>query len=116
MSQFNPLIHVHSRELKGNIRVPRRLPLRFIPNPVLRLQRIFRRVLNLRQMLRIMMYDFAYNSFTGLNWSAWPGRFDEGGDPQPIARPQRLYVAMSPARLRGMRMFDASLSRTLRLI
>ena len=116
MSQFNPLIHVQSRELVRNIRVPRRLPLRFIPNPVLRLQRIFRSVLNLRQMLRILMYDFAYNSLTGFNWSGLAGRFDGASNPQPIARPQRLYVAMSTPSMRGMRMFDQSLIRMLRLI
>ena len=117
MSQFNPLIHVQSRELVRNIRVPRRLPLRFIPNPVLRLQRIFRSVLNLRQMLRILMYDFAYNSLTGFNWSGLAGRFDGASNPQPIARPGRyLYVAMSTPSMRGMRMFDQSLVRMLRLI
>ena len=116
MSQFNPLIHVQSRELVRNIRVPRRLPLHLIPNPILRLQRIFRSVLNLRQMLRILMYDFAYNSLTGFNWSGLAGRFDGASNPQPIARPGRLYVAMSTPSMRGMRMFDQSLVRMLRLI
>ena len=116
MPPFNPLIHVQSRERDRNIRVPRRLPLRFIPNPILRLQRIFRSVLNLRQMLRILMEDFAYNSLTGQNWSGLAGRFEGASNPQPIARPGRLYVAMSEPSMRGMRMFNQSLVRKLRLI
>ena len=119
MSQFNPLIHVQSRELVRNIRVPRRLPLHLIPNPVLRLQ--FTAYLSkcfepATQMLRILMYDFAYNSLTGFNWSGLAGRFDGASNPQPIARPGRLYVAMSTPSMRGMRMFDQSLVRMLRLI
>ena len=116
-TQFNPLIHVQSRELVRNIRVPRRLPLRFIPTPTLRLQRIFRRVLNLRQMLRILMDEFAYNSITGFNWTGLAGRYEGAPqNPQPLARPWRLYLAMSEPGMRGMRMFTHSIQRTLRLI
>lgn len=114
---FNPLNHIQSRETARNIRVPRRLSLRFIPNPTLRLQRIFRRVLNLRQMLRILMDEFAYNSLTGFNWTGLAGRYEGPTTlPQPLARPGRLYVAMSEPGLRGMRMFTQSIQRTLRLI
>ena len=115
MSQFNPVNHIHSREVT-NIRVPRRLPLRFIPTPTLRLQRIIRRVLNLRKMLRILMDEFAYNSLTGFNWSGLAGRFEGATNPQPLARPWRLYLAMSEPGIRGMRMFTQSIQRTLRLI
>ena len=115
MSQFNPVNHIHFRELT-NTRVPRRLPLRFIPTPTLRLQRIIRRVLNLRKMLRILMDEFAYNSLTGFNWSGLAGRFDGATNPQPLARPGRLYIAMSEPGMRGMRMFTHSIQRTLRLI